>query len=239
MKLINLFFNILYPPRCIFCGKSIPPDTLKDTCAECANTLPYCRAYQRCSRCGKPMSEGSSHICRRCLTQKHYATKITSVFAYTDRAKRAVIAFKREHNAWMAGTLSIYIADMVMLDFAGVDFDAVISVPPRIKGIKESHFDQADYLAATVAERLGLPYIRRAMKQTKKLRKQSSLSYDERFNNVKGNFTVIKRNSVKGKTILLIDDVCTSGASIEECARALKDAGAFRVYAATVATVPA
>ncbi|MBQ3573399.1 MAG: ComF family protein [Clostridia bacterium] len=238
-NLKKILLNLVYPPRCVFCSRRLSPKTRLLVCPTCANELPYCRAYSRCRRCGKPVPQGAGNMCNSCYTRKHYNTRITSAFVYTDRARDAVLAFKKEYNASGAGTLAIYVAGMVKYDFGGVDFDAVVSVPPRKKSSSEERFDQAACLGKAVARRLGIPYISHAMVQTGIGRKQSSLSYSARIENVKNKFAVKKPNAIDKKTILLIDDVCTSGATLEECAKMLKESGAFRVYAATIATVPA
>ncbi len=234
----KVLLNLIFPPKCIFCGKRLSPKTSKYVCAECANELPYCKVYNRCRRCGKPVAVSDTNMCKDCYKRRHYNTRITSAFVYTDGAKRAIVGFKKEKNAGFANTLSAYVAQMVMSDFGGVDFDVVVSVPPRRKGLSDEHFDQAACLAESVARRLGLTYIPNALVQKGTIRKQSSLSLDARIENVRDKFAVKKQNRIEKKTVLLIDDVCTTGVTLEECAKVLKESGAFRVYAATVATVP-
>ncbi len=234
----KVLLNLIFPPKCIFCGKRLSPKTSKHVCSDCANELPYCKAYHRCRRCGKPVAVSDTNMCKDCYKRRHYNTRITSAFVYADGAKRAVVGFKKEKNAGFASTLAIYVAQMVKSDFGGVDFDVVVSVPPRKKGFSDEHFDQAACLAAAVSRRLGLNYISNALVQKEVIKKQSSLSFDARIENVKGNFAVRKPEKIDKKTVLLIDDVCTTGATLEECAKVLKESGAFRVYAATIATVP-
>lgn len=235
----SILLNLIYPPRCVFCGKRLPPKTARiHVCSDCANSLPYCRAYNRCRRCGKPIPDGKGEICKTCYTRRHYNVRVTSPFLYADEARNAVIAFKKEQNSGYARTFAVYIAEMVKHDFGGEEIDVVVSVPPRRKEFYSEHFDQAACLASASARRLGLPFASGVMVQTGKLKKQSSLTYDERIANVSGKFAVKKPNAVKNKTVLIVDDVCTTGATIEECARVLREAGAYRVYAATLATVP-
>lgn len=95
---------------------------------------------------------------------------------------------------------------------------------------------QAGFLAEHVAKGLHIPYLRRMLYQKENRKKQSELDFMARFENVNENFVVRKPMLVSGKTILVIDDVCTSRATLNECARALKMAGAKEVYCATVAT---
>ncbi len=145
------------------------------------------------------------------------------------------MALKHELSASVADELSLYVAGMVKDDFGGEVFDFVISVPPRKKSRNEERFDQAAYLASKVARRLGVPYLKAAMKQKIKVKRQSSLKHDERLVNLKNVFEVVKADKLKGKTVLLIDDVTTTGTTLDECAKELKKCGVHRVYGATVA----
>ncbi len=235
----NLILELIYPPKCIFCGKRISPGAKISVCPDCSNNLPYCKTYLRCKICGKPISQREKHYCRSCTLSRRYVTRITSPFVHTENARSAVIAFKSEQNSRNARVFSFYMAGMINQDMGGVEFDAVVSVPPRKKKPGSEKFDQAACLAKEVALRLSLPYIPKCMEQTKFLYKQSSLPYGSRLKNVKGGFAVKKSELIKNKVILLVDDVCTSGATISECARVLKEAGAHKVYAATATTVPA
>ena len=226
----------MYPPRCGFCGRRLEPGTKTGTCPECANTLPFCRKYVRCRRCGKPIADSAGGLCEGCSVRRNYAKGITSAFVYIDKAKSAVIALKKEYNAFYARTLSLYVAEMIKYDFGGVEFDFAVSAPPRKGNRREEIFDHAAVLSRAVALRLGIPFKNDVLYQTERLRKQSELHHDERLLNVKGKFAVKHPDTVRGKTILVIDDVYTTGATIEECAAELLKTGAYRVYAATAAT---
>ncbi len=239
MSFRKTILNLIYPPHCVFCGKRLSPKSYLWVCDKCARNLPYANLYTRCKRCGKPMPDSLSGICKTCYINKNYNIKMTAPFVYMDSATRAIVLFKKERNSGNANTLASYVVNMINRDFGGVVFDYVISVPPRKKKNNQSGaYDQAACLARAVARKLHLPYIANAMKQTRKLSKQSSLSYHRRFENVRDAFAVRKPALTQGKTILLIDDVCTTGATLEECAKALKTSGVLRVYSATIATVP-
>ena len=235
----KLIMNLLFPPVCVFCGKRLSPKVKRRVCAKCANALQYCKAFNRCRRCGKPISVESAGLCKSCYTHRFYASGITSSFVYVDIARDGILRFKKEKNRGNAKTFAEYIAAMVKLDYKAIEFDAIVSVPPRKKASSDDGYDQAAQLAQAVALKLDLPYIKKAMYQIKKIKKQSFLKYADRIKNVRDNFAVRKDDLVKNKTILLIDDVCTTCATLEECAKALRNAGAYKVYAATLATVPA
>lgn len=238
-SLKNVILNLIFPPQCVFCNKRLSPKSALSVCFDCENNLPYTLAYKRCKKCGKPIAQNDFDMCRHCSITKNYATRTTAPFVYIDQAKCTAIAFKKERNAGYAKTLSFYIEEVVKRDFKNVEFDFVVSVPPRKKTAYEKRYDQAATLAKAVALRLGIPYLSGAMIQTDRVKKQSTLSYSARVKNVRDKFKVRKPESIAKKTILLIDDICTSGATINECAKVLRENGAYRVYAATLTTVPA
>lgn len=183
-----------------------------------------------------PISENSGDTCNDCLSRRHYSYRSTSAFIYTDNAKRVIINYKNYKNISYAKVLSKYMSAMVKDDFKGVNFDMVLSVPPRFKALNSDSFDQAGNLASVLAKRLELKYVSGVLVRCKNIKKQSSLGYKERLKNVEGAFKVKSPSKVIGKTILLADDVRTTGATLEECSKVLKQAGAYRVYCVTAAT---
>ena len=103
--------------------------------------------------------------------------------------------------------------------------------------MRKEGYDQAETLAAAVAKQMELPYLGGVLYQSENRKKQSALSARERRVNVRGNYAVRKKSAVQGKCILLVDDITTTGATIQECAKVLRGAGAKAVYAAAAATV--
>lgn len=238
-RIHKLILDLIFPPVCAFCGQRLSPRRRHRVCDECLKALKYCRDFNRCTRCGKPIPDEAVGICKNCYSHRFYAFKITSAFVYADVARNGVLRFKREKNKSDAKIFASYVAGMVKFDFPAVEFEAVVSVPPRNTVGNRDMYDQAEKLATETALLLDLPYLKKAMRRNRRTKRQSSLNYIQRIQNVKDCFEVIKKETVKNKTILLIDDVGTTCASIEECAKALKEAGAYQVYAATIATVPA
>lgn len=133
----NIILNLIYPPVCCFCGTRLSPLNRIFVCDECANSLPYCRRANRCTHCGKPIAEGS--LCSHCSLTKSNLKGMTAPFVYDGCAKSAVIAFKREQNAMNAKTLSLYVSEMIKYDFGGVEFDCVVSAPPRKDRMKSEN----------------------------------------------------------------------------------------------------
>lgn len=215
----------------------MPPKTVHRVCSVCANSLPYCGEYRRCKHCGEPLTNEKAALCVSCAASRTYTARITSAFLYQDEVKNVILVFKKEENAGYAKELAAYTAAMVKNDLGGVSFDFVISVPPRL-GKGADGYDQAAFLAKAVAKRLDIPYLKNAMRQTREVKKQSSLSREERRLNLFDVFEVVSPDKVRNKTLLLVDDVSTTGTTLEECAKELKRVGVYRVYGATVAKTP-
>jgi ComF family protein len=126
----------------------------------------------------------------------------------------------RRLGEWMAGTLQ-----------GGEGFDVVIPVPLHSARRRERGYNQSDLLAREVAAHLGIPFLTRALKRVKNTRSQTGLKREERLLNVQGAFRVKDKPAVSGKAVLLVDDVTTTGATLEACGEALALAGAGKIMA--------
>ncbi len=119
--------------------------------------------------------------------------------------------------------------------FQDHSMDLIVPVPLHIRRLREREFNQALLLARELSKRTGIPYHERTLRKIKDTPFQTALKGRERRKNVKGAFHVEKREEIKGKTILLVDDVYTTGATVNECARTLLKGGAARVAVLTLA----
>ena len=233
----NVALHFLFPCRCVFCRRLMPVTTKIAVCHTCMQKLPFTMAYPRCGRCGRPMAVHRRY-CAACDGRMDFAfERICVPYLYEGAVKKALILFKRERYQSFAKVFAAHIGAVLSHDLGDVCFDAVVSVPPRPERMRKEGYDQAETLAAAVAKQMELPYLGGGLYQSENRKKQSALSKRERRANVRGNYAVRKKNAVKGKCILLVDDITTTGATIQECARALRGAGAKAVYAAAAATV--
>ncbi len=235
----NGLLYLIYPPRCIFCRKILPKDACFSACADCSNEIEYCMSVPYCKVCGKPLKAGTEvNVCSKCRKQTNrWFEKIRSAFVYKDNARLVVIRYKSSGNTYYGAAFAAYLEAVVKNCYSKVKFDMVISVAPRRNRMRKQRFDQAEYLAKLLAKRLSIPFCRKVLYQKEERRKQSELGFAERWDNIKGNIGVKKKKEIKDKVILLVDDVCTTGATINESAAVLRREGAKAVYAVTVATV--
>lgn len=235
-KMIMRAVNFLFPARCIFCGRLLPLLAREMICLDCENGLPYAMAGNRCGRCGKPVKMKGG-LCEHCRRNPYPAyKKISSPYLYKDSVRYAMLRFKRKKHRSFAWVFARRMKAVCDYDCPNVTFDFVVSVPPRAERMRKEGYDQAKNLAQTLARQMGIPYLWGAMKQKTQRKKQSDLSYEERIVNAKGNYRVRRIRKVSGKTILLVDDICTTRATLQECAAALKAAKAAAVYCVTAAT---
>lgn len=224
----GLLFHIaglLFPARCYGCGEIIQRRVfLCDNCLKKAERL-----ENPCTGCGKPEGECD------CGKNK-FTLNITAPFAYTGSVVEAIHRFKfgGERNAH--AFLAEYMAESVKERFGGVELDLVTCVPQTARRKRQRGYNQSALLAKSCAKLLGLP-CKEALLKTRNTKDQHKLKAKERAENLKGAFSVNDTSVIDGKTVLLCDDIKTTGATLNECRKTLLKAGAKEVYCVTAAVV--
>lgn len=220
---IKQFINALYPNKCAGCGRVIPEN--EGFCDFCFEMLPKIDLDKFCTRCGSAKSD-----CR-C---KHRTFRFEgAVAAYYNEgpARKAMYQFKFRRTGYFADFFAKKMTIAVKNAFYDAKIDAVAYVPLSVRNRLKRGYDQSRELASRVAENLGLPLLGNAIGCHKKKKPQHETEWKERFSNVRDMY--FSNMSLKGRTILLVDDIKTSGATLDECAKVLLTAGADRVYCVT------
>lgn len=227
--------NFFLPPRCVFCRTFLGLGTQTRVCADCMRKIPFCLAFSRCKKCGRPVPEEQDH-CYRCGRgfKSHYR-KVFFAYYYEGSARQALLRFKYERYQHYAPVFAFHIATTIRDILPAPEFDLVVSVPPRKLRLRKNRYDQAEALGYSLAKELGLPFLQGVLRQKRVRKKQSSLSLEERWQSVLGNYTVVRKRPIQGKRILLVDDICTTGATLDECAKILRSFGAIDVVGAVAA----
>jgi competence protein ComFC len=228
------FVSLCYPPHCESCRADTAPGVyLCERCVEFLRRVepPFCR---RCSR----MFEGAitdDFVCDNCHGREvHYECAVAAYFS-GGVVREMIHAFKYEQQLHLRLQLGAWLAET--LDdprIAGRPYDAFVPVPLHHVRFREREFNQADELAALISKRTGKPAWR-ALRRTRYTTTQTRLSREERMENLHGAFRVRHTSRVKGRHLLLVDDVFTTGSTVEECSRVLLRAGAASVRVITVA----
>lgn len=210
---VSVLLDLLFPPRCAFCGRLVEEG---DVCAACAEALPF--------------REGTASV--QVIGEGRYPCALA--FYYEGPVRDGVRALKFGKKSWRARVFARYIAQTAAEELSG-GFDAVSFVPVSLRRNFERGFDQARLLAEEAANIWGVK-AEAVLRKDRHTRAQSSLQDAAlRKTNVKGAYRVPHPERVRGRRFLLIDDVCTTGSTLSAAADALLEAGAAGVVCAVLA----
>lgn len=226
----------LYPAAvtCDVCGAELTAETRYTLCAECMTKLPRITGH-RCLVCGVPINDEADY-CLRCQRTESVFRRNVSPLRYDGEGRQLVHMLKFGGKRYIARLLGAMMADEFLS--SGEECEIVVPVPMSEKEVKRRGFNQSELLAADIGERLGMPVLP-ALSKVKDTPPQKELTGKERAENLKGCFALRFGEYVKGRKILLVDDVFTTGSTANECARTLLKGRARSVTVLTAAvTVP-
>lgn len=216
-------FELLYPAlRCDACGQRLPASNTGLLCDACAESLVPLAARNPCPHCGRPDAERG---CIPCLGEPiRSLDAIYAAYEHACAARELVHALKFNGLRTAARSLMPGMADL--LASVGADYDALVPIPLHKRRERERGFNQAQVLAEGLSSCCDLP-VWDVMRRNRATQRQSTLNAALRHRNLHGAFSVA--TSLACRRILLIDDVCTTGATAETAAAACKQAGALQV----------
>jgi ComF family protein len=218
--------DLLFPPRCASCKR---PGT--SLCSDCLSAFEAVTG-PICTICGRPLAAETT--CNRCMPAPKIAS-IRSAFIFSGSARSAVHAFKYLRRRELAHPLARSMTEI--LSYPRSD-TLLCAVPLHDQRRSSRGYNQAELLAQQLGNEWSLAALPpSALRRTRDTVSQISLDYGQRQQNVSGAF-IADRSTVDGNAILLVDDVCTTGATLFACAQALVDAGAREVRAVTFARAP-
>ena len=221
--------NGLFPPRCPACLHWTAHPGL---CRACVDAVGYVRS-PLCPACGVPFpSSHTDHRCGRCLMQPPPFDRLRSCATYgqgkgaTGPLAIVLHRYKYGRDVSLAKTLGDFLATHCPLT---IDHDVLVPVPLHVSRLRWRGFNQSLLLAQPLAKRTDIRVDPFALQRTRATQPQVELGERDRRGNIAGAFTVRHPTAVRGRSILLVDDVYTSGATAHECARNLRQAGAHAV----------
>jgi len=219
--------RIVLHAACVVCGRELPWRARKASCcASCWSGLPAIDG-PKCSSCALPLVGGER--CIRCIDEPLSVDWTEAWGHYRGSLERLLHAFKFERHDFLDDALSELLEERVR-DRA---FDAIVPVPMHRVKLRRRGYNQAELLARALARRLGVRCEASLLRKRTEKVAQSTLPRDQRSRNVRGAFVASPR--VSGRSVLIVDDICTTAETLRECARVLEGAGASRVCAVVVA----
>lgn len=214
--------SLIFPPKCIFCNKLIDFNDNMEICEDCYKTIPF--ISQR-------------NIIPFFVEGKfEYCDGLICICKYTSTIRKAIIKFKFNDKPGFSRAFAKLMAEKIKKVTRNYNFDMIISVPLHKKRKKLRGYNQSLLLAKVLSRELGLPERSRLLERTRSTGTQSLLSKEERQSNVNDAFLVKNSNEIKDKAVLLIDDIMTTGITLNECGKALKEARAEKVIAVVIAS---
>ena len=228
--------DFLLPPLCLMCDE--PVGGMATLCPDCWKKIQFI-APPFCACCGGsfdiPVEAGT--LCGAGLNETPHFKSARAAMLYDDASRKLILGFKHNDRTYAAKALAVW------MHRAGGEFlatiDALVPVPLHRWRLFHRRYNQSALLAQQIGKMAQKPVLPDALKRVRDTPPQGHLKRKERQENVKGAFAVDARhkNDVEGKTFVLIDDVMTTGATVNECSRVLLKAGAKQVHVLTLSRV--
>ena len=222
------FLDILYPARCPLCDRLIKASE-RLVCPECIDKIPFIKG-PLCGKCGRPLKDTENGCCDECKMRRHVFDRALAPFRYEGAVKESLMNFKFRHRAeyyyFYAAAIAAYAEDAVKVWMP----DIIIPVPAHRKRETERGYNQAYLTAGELGRFLEIPVCRDLVLRVKNTKALKELGYRERLETLKGAFKINRKYEVPER-ILIVDDILTSGSTLDSMSALLKDAGAERVYA--------
>lgn len=226
IRVFPKLLDLIYPPRCPICDEIVGEGGLVcEPCRLCLHPL----TEPLCKKCGKPLSAQESEYCPDCGRKKHLYTRGRAALEYDSLMRESIGRFKYKNRREYA---NYYVQELLNTCGGAVNtwnIDLLIPIPLHKSRRRKRGFNQAELIAKKLGKELGIPVCTDSLLRIKKTSPQKELNDQERRSNLKNAFQVVN-NHVKFKRVLLIDDIYTTGSTIDAAAAVLLEHGAEKVY---------
>ncbi|MDZ8119046.1 ComF family protein [Pontiella agarivorans] len=229
------WLDMLYPRNCIGCGVSAP-ETFRFICWDCWSDASMVEP-PFCALCGDPVAGSVEHdfICYACSAEKPAFDAARSAVRYEGVAGEALRQLKYEHALHLVPDLAQILFNCLQAEFPGLEVDRIVPVPLFHVRRRERGYNQSGELARALGSLLRVKSSAGILRRIRPTATQTNLTAPQRLSNVRNAFETRREQQLAGKRILLVDDVMTTGATVNACAKALKKGGAASVHVLTVA----
>jgi ComF family protein len=230
--------SVIFPPQCLGCAEILNPGENRIFCLACEAKVDIINGAI-CSVCGIsfPDSPSPGHRCGDCIENKPFFSCARAVFSYESLILEAIHRFKYHRDLAVGETLASFMADFAFPDINFPEYTMIMPVPLHVKKLRQRGFNQSLILAKAIGKRHKIPVDFSLLKRHKFTESQTGMTKDERRKNIKGAFEITAWEKIAGQNIILVDDVFTTGATANECAKTLLKAKAQKVAVLTLARV--
>jgi len=238
-NLLKGLVDLVYPKACVVCKSSIynRPSIDEVVCAGCwekikKNVPPFCHS------CGRQLRKNNltKHICPECVRKKLHFDRAYSPCVYDGAIKELIHEFKYKGKDYLGRTLSKLMIDFIKeYDLPVGYMDFIVPVPLYKSRLREREFNQSHILSKHIGQEFGKGILDNTLIRHRLTQTQTELDIEKRAANVRDSFSVRNNSILRGKNILLVDDVLTTAATSSEAAKTLKNAGANIVFVLTLA----
>lgn len=223
------FLTLFFPRRCAICDRVVEKEMM--ICADCEKKIRFNEA-ETCMICGKELKEGGE-LCGDCKKTQHYFIRNFAVFPY-DQLRMSLYRFKYAGRCEYARYYAFETERLYGEVIRTLNADAIVPVPLHKTRYRKRGYNQAEIFGRELSERLKIPLNTKLIKRCKKTKAMKLLSRSERQNNLKKAF-IIGENDVKLKTIIVVDDIFTTGTTLDCIAQECRAAGIQNIYTITIA----
>ena len=214
-KIVQFIDKLLFPDniKCLFCGRDVPDFESKPFCEECEGLIEFNNG-NRCIICDEPI-DNEATVCDVCQKKKRFFKKAFCPFVYGGIVRNAILGYKSSNHRYKAKAFAKYIATRIKE--SGTQIDFVTYIPLTKKKEKQRSFNQSKLLAKEVAKILNVDVLN-IFEKVKDASAQKFASYKERQENMIGTYKLLPMKLNKNKNYLIVDDIITTGATVNYCA---------------------
>lgn len=224
--------DLIYPPRCIVCENILEFTKHRWFCENCKEVLTLIEGHL-CKKCGVPTN---NDVCTDCKNRNLSFKKNYPILEYDEITKNIIHKFKYFKEKEIGEALALYILEKTSKDIFK-NINILTPVPIHKNRLKKRGFNQAEILCKHISKNIDIPMMKDLLMREKDTKSQNRLTPIEREKNLKGAFIFNKKYNVKGKNIMIIDDIYTTGRTITECSNILLNNNCKEAYSLTISIV--
>jgi len=234
--MVSALLDLIWPRYCQICGEPVDRPN-RHLCSACLMRVPLASQTGCCRICGRSVEAlDREFLCTDCSGAfKPHFDRAASALRFEGLGREMVNAFKFRNSVHLRDDFVDWMEAAARIRFDVPAIDVVLPMPITRLHRWLRGYNQSDYLARVLAARFDRRYDASALGRSGRPKRQSTLTEEERRENVKGTIAVRRPEWIRGRTVLVVDDIMTTGSTLSECARVLKEAGAFRVWCLTLA----